>query len=118
MVSENIETYKDFIVSKNVMDGQPVGYTLREKQDDETLSGWIVLSVEDDERYVQDPNNFTTIDAQTMANYQPLLLEIYHSAYGTELNWLYDEQGVFSGFFDIASNQEVSLAHVLTRGML
>lgn len=110
--------YKDFVVSKNILEGKPVGYSLREKTTDDTLSGWNVLSIEDDETYVSNTDNFTIVKASEIAKLQPLLLEIYDSMYGTELNWLYDEDGMFKGFFDLGSNQEVSIAQVLTKGML
>jgi hypothetical protein len=53
----------------------PVGFMYREPPDNEIDSGWRFLSDEDDQEYVDDPKNFEIYDVNTIANYDPSIIE-------------------------------------------
>lgn len=106
--------YGGFVVSRNVLAGMPIRYTYREKSSIPQCNGWTILSPKDDEDYVHDPQNFEIVSASTIASYNPLILELFDCPYGTDLMWIY-HKGVHVGFYDLASECEVTLKELIKR---
>ena len=110
----NDNAYGGFVVSKNVLAGMPIRYTYREKSSISQCNGWTILSAKDDADYVRDPHNFAIVSATTIASCNPLVLELFDCPYGTDLMWVYNK-GVHVGFYDLASECEVTLKEILER---
>ena len=108
----NNEAYGGFIVSKNVMAGKAIRYSFREKSDIPELNGWTLYSVEDDDHYVNDPNNFSILSAESVYEMSPVIIEIFDAPYGTDLCWLYEED-VHVGFYDLNAEKEIDIQEIL-----
>ena len=100
----NNKDYGGFIVSKNILKGHPIKYSYREKCSIPQLNGWHLLSDIDDEEYINNPNNFIIINADSIYKIAPVMLEIFDAQYGVDLCWLYDDS-VLTGFY-------LSLIHI------
>lgn len=108
--------YGGFVVSNNVLAGRPVGYSFREQSDIPQLNGWTLYSVDDDQEYIERAENFRVVAASTVDGLAPVMLEIFEAPYGTDLCWMY-EQGVHTGFWDLAGECPTDIATILGRGM-
>ena len=105
----NNDDFGGFIVSKNVIDGKPIRYTYREKSTIPQLNGWTIYSIEDDDAYVNDSNNFVILSAESVYQIAPLMIQIFDAPYGTDLCWQYDENGNFKDFYDLTKDKSISL---------
>lgn len=67
------------------VDGQPVGYAYREQPDPSFTgdSGWRFLAGDEDDAYLNNPDNFNVFEVNTICNYDPTLLDIINSEIGT-----------------------------------
>lgn len=101
-----------FIVSNNVSKGYPIKYVFREKSEISKLNGWTLYSEIDDEAYVNESRNFTILSADSIVKIAPVMLEIFHAPFGTDLCWLY-EQDVHVGFYDLKADKEVMIEEIL-----
>ena len=108
----NNSQYGGFLLSKNVFNGLPIGYTFREESELAPLNGWTIFSSRDDDDYVNDPQNFEIVSAQTMFSIAPVMAEIFDAPYGTDLAWMYEE-GVHVGFYDLTAGKEVTIEEIL-----
>ncbi len=108
----NNNEYGGFIVSKNIIDGHPIRYSFREKSSIRQLNGWNLLSIIDDDAYVNDSSNFVVLNAESIYKISPVVLEIFDAPYGTDLCWLY-EKGVLVGFYDLTQNKETDIDRIL-----
>lgn len=108
----NNNEYGGFIVSKNIIDGHPIRYSFREKSSIRQLNGWNLLSIIDDDAYVNDSSNFVVLNAESIYKISPVVLEIFDAPYGTDLCWLY-EKGVLVGFYDLTQNKETDIDGIL-----
>jgi len=106
--------YGGFIVSRNVLEGLPIRYTYREKSNIPQCNGWTILSPQDDEEYIRNPQNFAIVSASTIAAHNPLVLELVDCPYGTDLMWVYNN-GVHVGFYDLTLKCEVTLKELIQR---
>lgn len=106
------DLYGGFLISKNVYNGIPVRYSFREQSSIPQLNGWNLLSEQDDDEYVQNPDNFLIINAHSLLNLAPQLLEIFDAPYGTDLLWMY-EKGVHIGYYDLRTEKQVSIKEIL-----
>lgn len=111
----NNDDFGGFVISKNVLEGKLIRYTYREKSSIPQLNGWSIYSIEDDDAYVQNPNNFVILNATSIYEISPLMLQIFHAPYGTDLCWQYDENGNFKEFYDLTKNKTVSLKKFLKK---
>lgn len=111
----NNDEFGGFVISKNVLEGKLIRYTYREKSSIPQLNGWTIYSIEDDDAYVQNPNNFVILNATSIYQISPLMLQIFHAPYGTDLCWQYDENGNFKEFYDLTKNKTVSLKKFLKK---
>lgn len=110
------DLYGGFLVSRNVFNGVPIRYTFREQSSIPQLNGWNILSEQDDDEYVNNPDNFIIINAQSILKLAPQLLEIFDAPYGTDLFWLYEE-GVHIGFFDLITEKQVTINDIMKRNI-
>ena len=108
----NNNDYGGFVVSNNVIEGKPIRYTFREESEIPQLNGWTINSIEDDDEYVNNPDNFKILGATSIVKLAPVILEIFDAPYGTDLCWLYEE-GVHTGFYDLAKDKETSISEIL-----
>lgn len=104
--------YGGFVVSNNICEGHPIKYSFREKSSISNLNGWTLYSDIDDEDYINDPHNFTILNADSVVKISPVMLEIFNAPYGTDLCWLY-ENDIHIGFYDLESNQEVTIDKIV-----
>lgn len=108
----NNDDFGGFMVSKNILDGKPIRYSFREKSSIAQLNGWTLLSIEDDDDYVNNPKNFSILGATSIQKIAPVMFEIFDAPYGTDLCWLYEEN-VHVGFYDLVSEQDVTIDEIL-----
>ncbi|MFJ3388378.1 DUF2185 domain-containing protein [Lysinibacillus sp. NPDC086135] len=106
--------YGGFIVSKNVLTGIPIRYSYREESQIRQLNGWNILSAEDDDDYVNNSENFVIVNADTISEIAPQMIEIFDAPYGTDLFWIYEED-VNVGFYDLTDEREVSIEEILSK---
>lgn len=111
----NNSEYGGFVVSNNIIKGNAIAYSFREKSDIPELNGWTLYSIEDDEDYVSNPNNFQILSASSIMNIAPVILEIFNAPYGTDLFWQYEE-GVHVGFYDLTKDEETDIYEILNEG--
>ncbi|MBO9151949.1 DUF2185 domain-containing protein [Chitinophaga sp. GCM10012297] len=67
------------------VEGKPVGYMYREEPVDAVDSGWCFFSGEEDQDYIDDPNNATVYAVNTIANYDRAIIPYLNLPVGTEL---------------------------------
>ncbi|WP_143318639.1 DUF2185 domain-containing protein [Clostridium sp. HBUAS56017] len=108
----NNSEYGGFVVSKNIVSGVPIRYSFREKSSIQQLNGWNLYSMNDDDEYVNNSNNFVILSAESISKVAPVVLEIFDAPYGTDLCWLYEE-GVHIGFYDLAADRETTIDEIL-----
>jgi hypothetical protein len=66
------------------VEGLPVRFMYREPPDNEVDSGWRFFSgVDEDDSYVNDPNNCGVYDVNTIANYDPTILPYLDAPVGS-----------------------------------
>src|SRR5262245_22756297 len=63
--------------------GLPVGYMYREAPDFDPDSGWRFFSGTESEKYVNDPDNTTIYDVNTIANYDPAIIPFLDAPVGS-----------------------------------
>lgn len=110
----NNDLYGGFIVSKNILKKIPIRYSFREPSSIPQLNGWNLLSEQDDDNYVRNPDHFVILNAQSILDIAPQLLEIFDAPYGTDLFWLY-EDGVHIGFYDLKTDRQVTIEEILKK---
>lgn len=106
--------YGGFIVSKNIMNGEPIRYSYREESAIPQFNGWTLYSIKDDEEYVNNSDNFVVLSASSIFEIAPVMLEIFDAPYGTDICWLY-EKGVHVGFYDLKEDRETTIEEILNR---
>ncbi|MEK4523646.1 DUF2185 domain-containing protein [Psychrobacillus sp. FSL W7-1457] len=106
------DAYGGFMVSKNVFNGVPIRYSFREPSSIPQLNGWNLFSELDDDEYVNNPDNFVIVNAETIYSLAPQMLEIFDAPYGTDLFWVYEEN-VHIGFYDLVADKITSIEQIL-----
>lgn len=109
----NDSDFGGFVVSKNVIAGIPIRYTYREKSSIENLNGWTIYSCDDNDEYVNNPDNFAILGATSINNITPIMLLLFDAPYGTDLCWMYDKKGNHIGFYDLVKNENTTLEKIL-----
>lgn len=110
----NNSAYGGFVVSKNIISGKSIKYSFREKSSIQQLNGWNLYSIEDDDEYINNSDNFIIISAESIYKIAPVVLEIFDAPYGTNLCWLYEEN-VHVGFYDLVINKETTIDDILNK---
>ena len=85
-----------FATDRIVVDGAKVGYMYREKPDagsENPDSGWRFFAGDESDDYANDPNNVGIYALNTIANYDPDIIQLLDSPYGTAFGR--DKNGVF-----------------------
>ena len=100
----NNSEYGGFLVSSSILSGKKISFSYREKSDIKELNGWILMSDEDHEGYLN-VEGFQIVSASTIFSIQPMMLLLYNAPFGTRLLWEYKEETVI-GFYDINANKE------------
>lgn len=108
----NNSNYGGFVISKNILEGQPIRYSFREKSSIDQLNGWNLYSIIDNDEFISNPNNFSIISAESIFKIAPIMLELFNASYGTDLCWLY-ENDVHVGFYDLIANKETTIQDIL-----
>jgi hypothetical protein len=67
------------------LDGLLVGYMYREDPDFAEDSGWRFFPGEENQEYVDNPDNTMIYDVNTIANYDPAIIPYLHLEIGAEL---------------------------------
>ena len=106
--------YGGFIVSKNIMNGEPIRYSYREESAIPQFNGWTLYSIKDDEQYVNNSDNFVVLSASSIFEIAPVMLEIFDAPYGTDICWLY-EKDVHIGCYDLKEDRETTIEEILNR---
>ena len=65
------------------VNGSKVGYMYREEPDG-VLSGWVFMSGEETQDYMDNPENMAIYDINTIANYDPDIVSFIELPVGTE----------------------------------
>jgi len=65
------------------VDGKKVGYMYREPPDNEFDSGWRFLAGSEPNAYMDDAKNFGIYDVNTIANYDPQIIEFLSAPIGS-----------------------------------
>lgn len=110
----NNDKYGGFIVSKNILNGNRIKYTFREKSSISKLNGWTLYSEIDDEDYVNDPNNFLILTAESVVQFSSIILDIFDEPYGTDLCWIYNGNNLV-GFYDFVLDKELCIEEMINR---
>jgi len=108
----DVSAYGGFMVSKNANNGRPIRYTYREESSIPNLNGWTIYSCDDDQEYVENPDNFLILGATSIYEIAPVMLEIFDAPYGTDLCWMY-ESNVLVGFYDLVRNRDITIEEIL-----
>ena len=112
-VSINNDDFGGFMISKNIIENNiPLKYSFREESSIQQLNGWNLLSENDDDDYINDPNNFAIINATTLFKIAPLMQNIFNAPYGTDICWLY-ENNKHTGFYDLALEKETTIEKIV-----
>ena len=106
--------YGGFIVSKNIMNREPIRDSYREESAIPQFNGWTLYSIKDDEQYVNNSDNFVVLSASSIFEIAPVMLEIFDAPYGTDICWLY-EKDVHIGFYDLKEDRETTIEEILNR---
>ena len=70
---------------KITVEGEPIGYLYREEPNFEADSGWRSFSGSEDQHYVDNPDNSSFYDINTIANYDDAIIPYLDLSMGTEL---------------------------------
>jgi hypothetical protein len=65
------------------VDGYPVRFMYREESDNSLDSGWRFLSGYEDDDYMENSNNHSVYDVNTIANYDPSIIPFLDSPVGS-----------------------------------
>jgi len=65
------------------VEGHHVGFMYREDPDHKVDSGWRFFAGSESQQYVDDPDNMTIYDVNTIANYDPEIIPLLDSPSGT-----------------------------------
>jgi len=74
-----------FATDKITVDGEFVNYMYREVPDEKLDSGWRFFSGTEDQEYVDNPDNTSMYNVNTIANYDKAIISYLDSPIGTEL---------------------------------
>ncbi|GGP24790.1 DUF2185 domain-containing protein [Silvimonas amylolytica] len=75
-----------------LVEGQPVGYMVREEPEDKEDSGWRFFSGAEDDRYLDNPKHFNLVDVNLVANCDPGIVEYLDAPVGAAFD---KHEGVF-----------------------
>ena len=72
-----------FATDMITVQGRKVGYMYREEPDEDIDSGWRFMAGDESEEYMDDPKNVAIYDVNTIANYDPAIIQFLDSPIGS-----------------------------------
>lgn len=63
--------------------GQPVGFMYRMSPETEVDSGWVFMSGQESQAYMDDPDHLALYDVNTVAHYDPSIIPLLDAPYGS-----------------------------------
>ncbi len=95
------EDIKDLVLGRGAcfatdmvtVEGKPITFMYRDDPKDSVDSGWVFLSGDETEDYMNNPKNLHIYDVNTIANYDPTIIEFLDAPFGTGFER--DAQGQF-----------------------
>lgn len=72
-----------FASDRITVDGRRVGFMYREEPNDQWDSGWRFLAGDESDDYVNDPSNLAIYDVNTIANYDPGIIQYLDAPFGS-----------------------------------
>lgn len=94
-IPEYTDMQKYAFVTQRAIDLNSIGYCYREYSDIKIDSGWRFLYGDEDEDYLDNPENTIVKDLSEIIIWKPILKEIISSKHGSEFEWD-PEKEVFS----------------------
>lgn len=92
------------IVSKSLLNGTTkLKWIFREENG--FGNGWVAFGDKDSQEYLDNSDNLTIVDFNTLANIEPTVLNILYMPVGTDLEFCSDETGKY--FIDTKTGQEI-----------
>lgn len=82
--------------------GQKVAYMYREEPHNEYDSGWCFFAADDDDEYVNNPDNLGVYALNTLCNYDPDIMPLLTAPYGSAFGRDENGQFVAEAFSDCA----------------
>ena len=80
---ENFENKNAYVTKKLLEENKKVGFAYREEPDNETDSGWRFFTGEENQEYVDNPNNITNISIDEMIEKDESIKTVLNSEYKT-----------------------------------
>jgi hypothetical protein len=65
------------------VNGRPVGFMYREQTSRDLDSGWRFLAGDEDQVYMDEPDNHSVYDVNTIANYDPTIIPFLDAPHGS-----------------------------------
>lgn len=92
------------VVSKSLLEGKSkLKWLFRE--DSGLGNGWVAFGDSDSQEYVNNVENMTVVDFNTLANIEPAVLNVFFMPVGTDLEFRSDESGKY--FVDTKTGKEI-----------
>ena len=92
------------IVSKSILEGtSKLKWLFRENS--EYGNGWVALGDTDTQEYVDNPDNMTIVDFNTLANIEPAVVNVFYMPVGSDLELCSDPAGNY--FLDTRDGKEI-----------
>lgn len=86
-VKEYTDSDRYAFVTVSAFEDNHVGYCYREHTDIKIDSGWRFLFGDEDEEYLDNPDNSLTKDLSELLEWKPELKEILSARFGSEFEW-------------------------------
>lgn len=65
------------------VEGKPITFMYRDDPSDSVDSGWVFLSGDETDDYMKNPKNLHIYDVNTIANYEPAIIEFLDAPFGS-----------------------------------
>lgn len=92
------------IVSKSILSGaSKLKWLFR--QEGTPGNGWVAFGDTDSQEYVNDANNMTVVDFNTLANIEPAVVNVFYMPPGSDLEFRSDQSGKY--FIDTKTGKEI-----------
>lgn len=92
------------IVTKSILNGtSKLKWMFR--QDGGLGNGWVAFGDTDSQEYVNDANNMSVVDFNTLANIEPAVVNIFYMPMGSDLEFCSDKTGKY--FVDTRTGKEI-----------
>lgn len=86
-IPEYTDMQKYAFVTRKALDNDYIGYCYREYSDIKIDSGWRFLFGDEDETYLDNPDNTITKDLSEMIDWKPEVKDILSSRQGSDFEW-------------------------------